>query len=819
MNKKKIAFIVVIILMLSCLIPNVVEAAPNPGTLNCLWNGNVNYKPHYIIGAPLTLYWIGPEYTFAYPPSYPAYPISVPGLSGGGDFTQKNVTSWQMGWTLNTTWPSTLNITQPDGSRVTVTGITPEMGQTAINLAMIHGYPASAEYVNYGITPEQAFYVTNFTIQVLSGLLATGNDGASYNYTIGPGGSQNIMNFAYYMQKVVRDYLITKREWQPLNVSVTSNPTAYSNGYFYTDIIISKPSIDSNRYLDQYVWDNLGNLPAGSYFTNNTGTLNVSGYQSLRLYIPISSTTGGKTYTFALHGITKTSFAGLVIYRVQGPNWDGGWTDQGFVVYDPSEWTTSTQYTNTPTTIFSVTTPNLPDLTVDSVLTNKEPGKVFEAGETIRITAQISNIGTKATGTNTIVRLYQIAPDSLQPVGFDQGTAPVANTYDKTIGSLAPGASTIVSWDFVTPIRIEARNVDATVTADATNLVQEFYENNNSQTIKLTLNPGKPDFTADVYNMDNNTVLTAGYDAVVSAWIGNIGKISSPSVDVSMTINGQTYTENICVPTATRNYPTGNHPLGGNLVSFRFRTPDSPGTYQIVIKADPSNKIAEENETNNTNTITITVQAETVTPMVDAGDSSLKDNYNGSTVKPSYTSTNSLSWNEVRQTGTKTYETVSYIATLATNFTLSPGDYVAYPEPVRADVIESGFGLEADATVSLTSNCNDPDKLVGPQYLYVYYPETNYGNSSAPGFEYYHETMERISGTEYNGLWALQENQFSSLEYSRVHYTPLWYPDGQYTAVCMALNSWTPAGKLTYGTEDSVNISGDMYDRVSVVAR
>jgi hypothetical protein len=319
--------------------------------------------------------------------------------------------------------------------------------------------------------------------------------------------------------------------------------------------------------------------------------------------------------------------------------------------------------------------------------------------------------------------------------------------------------------------------------------------------------------------MDDSTVLKAGYDAVVSAWIDNTGKISSPSVDVSMTINGQTYTDNICVPTATRNYPTGNHPLGGNLASFRFHVPDTPGTYEITIKADPESKIAEENENNNTTTITVTVQAETMTPMIDAGSSALKSNYNGSTAKPSYTSTNSLAWNEVRQTGKKTYETVSYSASLTTDFILSPGDYVAYPESERADVIESGFGLEADATVSLTSNCSDPDKLVGPQYLYVYYPETNYGNSTNSGFESYHETMERISGTEYSGVWALQENPFSSLEYPRVHYTPLWYPDGQYTAVCMALNSWTPAGKLSYGTEDSVIISGDMYDRVSVVAR
>lgn len=477
-----------------------------------------------------------------------------------------------------------------------------------------------------------------------------------------------------------------------------------------------------------------------------------------------------------------------------------------------------TNYTNNTSTK-TTTVYSMPDLVVDSVLTDKEPTKTYEAGETIKITATVTNIGYLPT-TNSVVRLSQVTPDSMQPVGFDQGTAPAAIPYfDQTIGALAPGASTTVTWDFVTPIRLEAKTVNATVTADATNLIAEMSETNNTQTIALTLNPGMPDFNASVYNMDSSTVLTAGYDAVVSAWIGNTGKISSSSVDVSMTINGQTYTENICVPTATRNYPTGNHPLGGNLASFRFHVPDTPGTYEITIKADPESKIAEENENNNNTTITVTVQAETMTPMIDAGSSALKSNYNGSTAKPSYTSTNSLAWNEVLQTGTKTYETVSYSVSLTTDFILSPGDYVAYPESERADVIESGFGLEADATVSLTSNCSDPDKLVGPQYLYVYYPETNYGNSTNSGFESYHETMERISGTEYSGVWALQENPFSSLEYPRVHYTPLWYPDGQYTAVCMALNSWTPAGKLSYGTEDSVIISGDMYDRVSVVAR
>ena len=52
---------------------------------------------------------------------------------------------------------------------------------------------------------------------------------------------------------------------------------------------------------------------------------------------------------------------------------------------------------------------------------------------------------------------------------------------------------------------------------------------------------------------------------------------------------------------------------------------------------------------------------------------------------------------------------------------------------------------------------------------------------------------------------------------SRLHYTPLWYPDGQYTLLCQSFYGWTPAGQMYWFDVGSVDILGDMYDRVTAI--
>ncbi len=66
--------------------------------------------------------------------------------------------------------------------------------------------------------------------------------------------------------------------------------------------------------------------------------------------------------------------------------------------------------------------------------------------------------------------------------------------------------------------------------------------------------------------------------------------------------------------------------------------------------------------------------------------------------------------------------------------------------------------------------------------------------------------------------WQLAVNPWSTTG-SRLHYTPLWFPDGSYTAWAQAFYAWSPIGQLYEHKTDALAISGDMYDRITVIRR
>lgn len=49
-------------------------------------------------------------------------------------------------------------------------------------------------------------------------------------------------------------------------------------------------------------------------------------------------------------------------------------------------------------------------------------------------------------------------------------------------------------------------------------------------------------------------------------------------------------------------------------------------------------------------------------------------------------------------------------------------------------------------------------------------------------------------------------------DYSRVHFTPVWYPDGEYNIVVFLYEYWTPAGMLWDYAEYTVHLNGTVYD-------
>ena len=101
--------------------------------------------------------------------------------------------------------------------------------------------------------------------------------------------------------------------------------------------------------------------------------------------------------------------------------------------------------------------------------------------------------------------------------------------------------------------------------------------------------------------------------------------------------------------------------------------------------------------------------------------------------------------------------------------------------------------------------------------VWVTYPESAYGTGRWGDVRSSLEVKEGAPG-ERIVTWQNPINPYSVLG-TRLHYIPLWYPDGAYLASAQAFYAWTPQGQLHSTQTGSVEIYGDMYDRIHVVRR
>jgi hypothetical protein len=182
---------------------------------------------------------------------------------------------------------------------------------------------------------------------------------------------------------------------------------------------------------------------------------------------------------------------------------------------------------------------------------------------------------------------------------------------------------------------------------------------------------------------------------------------------------------------------------------------------------------------------------------------------------PSVSSSTYHTWQEVRlENGS--YITKTFWAKLTTTFVISPDERIA--ESDNPDTMESGFGFGIQCTTTLTTNYDCPEKLVGVQMVWVRYPESAYEQLSE--WQNVNDSLEAEAGSagDTTVMWQLAVNPYS-VTGSRLHYTPLWYPDGEYTALAQAFYAWSPVGQMYDFQTDTLTIDGDMYDRITTVKR
>ena len=118
----------------------------------------------------------------------------------------------------------------------------------------------------------------------------------------------------------------------------------------------------------------------------------------------------------------------------------------------------------------------------------------------------------------------------------------------------------------------------------------------------------------------------------------------------------------------------------------------------------------------------------------------------------------------------------------------------------------SGYGLNTAVTVSLTGV--DNDMFAGNAKVNAYYPEFNYSTATS-------KSNMLLLGSEnesgYSASFTFDSNT-DTISGNKMHVSPVWFPDGEYSVKYEVYDIWTPAGMLTSNTYAIINIEGSMYD-------
>ncbi|WP_164891191.1 CARDB domain-containing protein [Botryobacter ruber] len=224
------------------------------------------------------------------------------------------------------------------------------------------------------------------------------------------------------------------------------------------------------------------------------------------------------------------------------------------------------------------------------------------AGDTIAVTATIQNSGQASAG-GSMVGYYLSARNVWDNTAVRIGQSEVT--------TLAVGGTASPEANLIIPAGTAAGDYFVLVRADDTGAVTESSETNNVRSIAVTLAAPTVDLTVQPAAFVAS--VTAGNSYSFATEIRNSGNVAAASSNVGLYLSSNTSLESSDLLLSTI---TGG-PLGAGSVAVRSSSitiPSniSPGTYYILVVADPADLVTESVETNNMQTASITVVASLV---------------------------------------------------------------------------------------------------------------------------------------------------------------------------------------------------------------
>ncbi len=144
------------------------------------------------------------------------------------------------------------------------------------------------------------------------------------------------------------------------------------------------------------------------------------------------------------------------------------------------------------------------------------------------------------------------------------------------------------------------------------------------------------------------------------------------------------------------------------------------------------------------------------------------------------------------------YDRDVYSASLAASVQTMPDEKVP---TASGREMKSGYGVNIAVNARVTTNAPG-HHTTWAQNAVSYFPEFSYNT--------YWRLHDRVAGG-YNATLELKENIYSTYS-RRVHFTPVWFPDADYTTNTWLLDAWTPAGMLSMNLTDFVIIRQSVFD-------
>ena len=144
------------------------------------------------------------------------------------------------------------------------------------------------------------------------------------------------------------------------------------------------------------------------------------------------------------------------------------------------------------------------------------------------------------------------------------------------------------------------------------------------------------------------------------------------------------------------------------------------------------------------------------------------------------------------------YEWDSYRAELSAVMKTMPDE--KNPTALGTEM-KSGYCINANVNAKVLSLAPS-GHFTGAQNVVAYFPEFNY--------QTYWRMLEKVDAVGSDSTFTFRKNPYSTYQ-SPVHFTPVWFPDGNYVIYAEVMDAWTPAGMLQVNLTDTLTVKDSLF--------